>query len=202
MSFASPDRNAGSAKEYVELQSRRVAMGSGLSYDVVTRNVTGTYSSARQNLLEDRKTYGPLQQFFIDHLCQPVWEEFVEWLVLTGKIKAADFYSDKERYFEVKWLVPGNQWIDPLKEVNANKEALKAGITTLSEVCGQNGNDWEENLEQLADELTQAKEKGLNLDIFVPEVPVQLQGQSPPAKPDNEGEGGVGNGKAANAEQE
>ena len=89
-----------------------------------------------------------------------------------------------------------------MKEVNANKEALKAGITTLSEVCGQNGNDWEENLEQLADELTQAKEKGLNLDIFVPEVPVQLQGQSPPAKSDNEGEGDVGNGKAANAEQE
>ncbi|AIF52009.1 phage portal protein [Pelosinus sp. UFO1] len=167
MTFAEPKRNAGTAREYVEIQSRKTAAGVGLSADVVTRKIDGNFSAARQNLLEDRKTFIPIQRFLITHFCQPVWEEFITACVLAGLINAPDFFSDQERYFDCVWVTPGWTWIDPLKEVNASKEELKAGITTLAEVCGTQGKDWQEVLEQAATEKAMAEELGLELDIYI-----------------------------------
>jgi len=163
--FAEPKRNAGTAKDYVEMQSRRASAGTGISYDVVTRDIKGNFSAARQNMLEDRKTFKPLQTFIIKHFCQPVWEEFITSCVMAGLINAPDFFSDRERYFDVTWITPGWTWIDPLKEVNASVVQLKSGITTLAEVCGTQGKDWQEVLEQRALEQAYAKKLGLDLEV-------------------------------------
>lgn len=165
VSFAEPKRNAGTTKDYVEIQSRRASAGTGVSYDVVTRDIKGNFSAARQNMLEDRKTFEPLQEFLIKHFCQPVWEEFITSCVMAGLIPVPDFFSDPERYFDVAWITPGWTWIDPKKEVDASVIELKAGITTLAEVCGTQGKDWQEVLEQRALEQAYAKELGLDLEV-------------------------------------
>lgn len=161
--FADPKRNAGTASEYSATQTRRIASGLGMSADIVARNISGNFSAARQNLLEDQKTFRQVQKFVITHFCIPIWKAFIDALYLTGELPS-DYLANKDKYQEVAWLAPGWSWIDPVKEVNANKEAIKSGLTTLEDVCASSGRDWEEVLEQRKLEQDRAKELGVLLD--------------------------------------
>jgi lambda family phage portal protein len=161
--FADPKRNAGTASEYSATQTRRIASGLGMSADIVARNISGNFSAARQNLLEDQKTFRQVQKFVITHFCMPIWKAFIDALYLAGELPS-DYLANKDKYQEVAWLAPGWSWIDPVKEVNANKEAIKSGLTTLEDVCASSGRDWEEVLEQRKLEQDRAKELGVLLD--------------------------------------
>lgn len=161
--FADPKRNAGTASEYSATQTRRIASGLGMSADIVARNISGNFSAARQNLLEDQKTFRQVQKFVITHFCMPIWKAFIDALYLAGELPS-DYLANKDKYQEVAWLAPGWSWIDPVKEVNANKEAIKSGLTTLEDVCASSGRDWEEVLEQWKLEQDRAKELGVLLD--------------------------------------
>lgn len=161
--FADPKRNAGTASEYSATQTRRIASGLGMSADIVARNISGNFSAARQNLLEDQKTFRQVQKFVIRHFCMPIWKAFIDALYLAGELPS-DYLANKDKYQEVAWLAPGWSWIDPVKEVNANKEAIKFGLTTLEDVCAASGRDWEEVLEQRKLEQDKAKELGVLLD--------------------------------------
>lgn len=161
--FADPKRNAGTASEYSATQTRRIASGLGMSADIVARNISGNFSAARQNLLEDQKTFRQVQKFVIRHFCMPIWKAFIDALYLAGELPS-DYLANKDKYQEVAWLAPGWSWIDPVKEVNANKEAIKSGLTKLEDVCAASGRDWEEVLEQRKLEQDKAKELGVLLD--------------------------------------
>lgn len=161
--FADPKRNAGTASEYSATQTRRISSGLGMSADIVARNISGNFSAARQNLLEDQKTFRQWQEFVIAHFCMPIWKAFIDALYLAGELPS-DYLANKDKYQEVSWLAPGWSWIDPVKEVSANKEAIKSGLTTLEDVCAASGRDWEEVLEQRKLEQDRAKELGVLLD--------------------------------------
>jgi len=167
---AEPRRNAGTAHEFTRMSLRRIGAGQGLSYEMVSRdNSQANYSSARQNHLEDRKTFKPLQEYIVTSMCKPIWRDFVRGAVLSGDINIPNFWSDPEKYYECEFVAPGWTWIDPSKDVKASTQELKSGMSTLSHVCGQQGKDWTEVLEQAAEEKQYAEQLGLNLDIYNPD---------------------------------
>lgn len=159
---ASPSRGATTVKDFIEIETRLTGAGLGLSYEVISRDMhKSTYSSARQNHLEDRKTWEPMQQYLVNHFCQPVWAEFVEACVLGGLVDLPGYWQDPEKYHECYWIAPGWTWIDPLKDVKASREELDAGLNTLQEICAERGLDWQEVMEQRARELEYMAELGL-----------------------------------------
>lgn len=167
---AKPDHPQSTAKDFLSLQQRLAGAGMGTSYEVSSRDMSlVNYSSARQGHLEDRKTFGIFQQYMVDHFCRPIWEAFVESVVLSGALKVSDFYGKRERYVSARWIRPGWEWVDPLKEVRASSEALQIGATTLEEVCGSKGLDWQEVLRQRAREQKYAEELGVKLGELPPQ---------------------------------
>ncbi len=167
---AKPDHPQSTAKDFLSLQQRLAGAGMGTSYEVSSRDMSlVNYSSARQGHLEDRKTFGIFQQYMVDHFCRPIWEAFVESIVLAGLLKVSDFYGKRERYVSARWIRPGWEWVDPLKEVRASSEALQIGATTLEEVCGSKGLDWQEVLRQRAREQKYAEELGVKLGELPPQ---------------------------------
>lgn len=157
-----PPAQAANSAEFIRLQQRLSGSAQGISYEVAARDMSQVnYSSARQGLLEDQKTYLMQQQYLIDHFFIPVYEAFIESAVLAGKISIKDFHTKKENYLQHEWIAPGMKWIDPLKEANANKIALETNQTTLAEIAGNTGNDWREIIDQRAREIEYMKEKGV-----------------------------------------
>ena len=157
-----PSGQASNARDFICTQQRLAGAGQGLSYEATSRDMSQVnYSSARQGLLEDQRTYGKYQQILIEHLCREVYTEFIISAVLCGRLNIPDFWEHKQKYFRHDWISPGWSWIDPLKEVTANVKAIDSGMDTLARVCGERGLDWREVLEQRAKEDGYKKSLGL-----------------------------------------
>ena len=149
-----PSGQASNAKEFIASQQRLIAAGQGLSYEAVARDMSEVnYSSARQGLIEDKKTYEMLQEYIKRHLCEKVWREFITQAVLADKLNIPDFFTNKEDYLNHDWIAPGSDWIDPLKEVKANAEALESNQVTLEDICAKSGRDWREVMAQRKKEI-------------------------------------------------
>lgn len=166
---ANPSRGIASAKDYVSIQERLAGAGLGLSYELMSRDFnSSSFSAARQGMLEDRKTFEPIQQFLSAHLCTPIYREWMDTCVLAGLLDIPDYFANREAYQAVEWVTPGWSWIDPQKEVNADISAIQNGGKTLSQWCAERGYDWREQLEQMALEKETAESLGLKLAVHTP----------------------------------
>lgn len=140
-----------SSGEMLRTTQRLTGSGQGLSYEAASRDMSQVnYSSARQGLLEDRKTYSSWQTYLIDHLLTPVYEEWLDWMALQNRLPVSpqDYAKSPEAYQRHIWVRPGWDWIDPLKEANANRVALDTCQTTLQEICASKGKDWRDIIAQ------------------------------------------------------
>lgn len=166
---ANPSRGIANAKDYVSIQERLAGAGLGLSYELMSRDFNqSSFSAARQGMLEDRKTFEPMQNWLSEHLCGPIYREWLDLCVLRGVLDIPDYFANKEKYQAVEWVTPGWSWIDPQKEVNADILAIQNGGKTLSQWCAERGYDWREQLEQMALEKKTAEDLGLTLSIHTP----------------------------------
>lgn len=148
----SPQNGTGAnMAEFVRIQQRMLAASLGLSYETLSRDMTGvSYSSARQAMLDDQRTFKVLQDWLICELCTPVYEAWLEAAVLEGRvpIRPADFYANRPKYTAHTWTPVGWEWVDPQKDITANVRALEANLTTLQAVCAEGGKDWRDVIRQ------------------------------------------------------
>ena len=82
-------------------------------------------------------------------------------------IQAADFWENLERYLSHEWVVIPRRWIDPYKEASANSVALKTGQKTFQQSCTENGRDWKQVIDEMADARDYANERGIDLMAMI-----------------------------------
>lgn len=167
VSTISPAGTSAMVDPMIKTTQRLSGAGLGLSYEVVSRDMSQTnYSSARQGLLEDQKTYRGLQKYLIEHFCNRVYQEWFDWMVLSGRLELPSYFREPEKYTRHQWITSGWDWIDPVKEVVANAKALESHQTTLQEICASKGKDYRDVLRQrrIECELIQEAMKGVDTD--------------------------------------
>lgn len=165
--FPTPGRPNVNASGFVSFLLRMIAMARGLSYETVSRDVSQVnYSSFRGGQLEDRKTFRRRQKKITTDFCDRVYEWFIEAALLSGKLSLPGYFEDekaRDRYLRHQWSTPGWKWVDPQKEAAGVEKQLALGITTLREVCGEQGKDWYDVLQQRKSEMEAAEELGIKL---------------------------------------
>ncbi|WP_303839420.1 phage portal protein [Selenomonas ruminantium] len=197
---ANPSRGMANARDYISIQERLAGAGLGLSYELMSRDFNkASFSSARQGMLEDRKTFEPMQNYLAAHLCAPIYREWMDLCVMAGLLNIPDYAQNREKYQQCEWVTPGWAWIDPSKEVQADISALQNAGKTLSQWCAERGYDWREQLEQMALEKQTAESMGLKLAIHTP-ITVQAA-QSNHVDNENDDDGGKENDNEAEEQE-
>lgn len=157
-----PTGQAAEFDDYMATQMRIIAASQGLSLEGTTRNVDRVnYSSARQNLIADDKTYSKVKTYLEEHLLRVVYKKFVNVCYLAGLLDGYGFDPNNPAMYRAKWLTEGMPWIDPLKEAQANIIGLQNNTMTLQEICARDGKDWEEVLDQRELENKEMAKRGL-----------------------------------------
>jgi lambda family phage portal protein len=162
VAFSAPP-GVGDAVQFIQLQLRAVAAGIGIPEHLLTGDLSQVnYSSIRAGLIEFRRRIEQLQySIVIFQFCRPVWERFVTGSIFSGALSAPDFESNPESYFAVDWYPPAHEWVDPLKDVQADALAVQNGFKPRRQVVAGAGYDVEEiDAEFVAD---RAREKALGL---------------------------------------
>lgn len=141
-------------------QLRAAACGIGISNSSLSKNYDGSYSSMRQELVEQWINYAVLTDEFVGQFVQPVWQQFVRAAHLSGVVKIPD---DLEQYSEDDCLYVGQSmpWIDPLKEAMAWHQLVEDGFASEVEVIRKRGGNPRDVLEQITAFRQAAKDKNL-----------------------------------------
>ena len=179
--FASftPARPVDSFEPFTLALFRHIAAGLNIPYELLLKDFSkSNYSSARAALLEAWRFFRGRRKWLIANWCQPIFELWLEEEVMEGRIEAPDFYDLRVFYCRSKWIGDGRGWVDPLKEVQAAEKRLQTCLTTLEDECAEQGQDWEEVLQQRAREAKRAKDLGITLPWM---NPTAAPGAVPPA---------------------
>ena len=163
VSTVQPTGQAVDATAFVKQQMRMVGSGQGVSYEVVSRDMSeSNYSSARQGIIEDELTYQEdieIVESFLDE----VYDCFIASAYLSGKLTIEHFGTNSDNYLKHKWIKAPKRWIDPAKEANANKTALLTGEKTFVDLASEHGKDWRSQIDEMAEVQEYAKSKGVML---------------------------------------
>lgn len=167
--FSQPADVGGSYSEFLRMQFRAVAAAMGVTYEQLTGDLTQVnYSSIRAGLLEFRRRVEALQHGVIVHqLCRPIWQAWMDQAVLEGALSFAGYGANprvRRQSLAAKWIPQGWQWVDPLKEADAMKAAIRSGLMSRSEAISANGYDAEDVDREIAADNARADALGLVFD--------------------------------------
>ena len=172
-----PDMDSphGEFEAFMRAMLRSMAAGIGLSYESLSRDYSqSNYSSSRLALLEDRSQYRAIQNYFIENFHSRVFDAWLEMAVLSETLELPSFETETERYTRVRWMPRGWDWIDPHKEIQAAKEAVRCGFKTQSQIVSEQGGDFEELITARKTEVEQVEQLGLKFDTDSVAVNQQL----------------------------
>jgi len=159
-----PSGNSAEATSFLKMQFGLIGAGQGLSYETTSRDMSQTnYSSARQSAIEDEATFAEEIELIRERVMTEVYETFVISGYLSGLFSIPDFWDNKLDYLAHEWVAAPKKWIDPLKECNANSTALKTGQKTFKQIAAENGRDWRDQLDDIAEVIEYARSLGIEI---------------------------------------
>lgn len=160
MQFAQPNRPGGSYDTFVESCIGFIAMGLGIPPQVITQNWEHmNYSSMRGALLQAREVFSRDRQFLIRNFCAPVFADFVDEMILRGDIRLAG--GPPEAYMRARWIPPGHEWVDPLREAKADEIAINTGMRSLTRILAKQGVELDDHIREVAAEREKFEAAGL-----------------------------------------
>jgi lambda family phage portal protein len=194
ISSANPGRPNSQFEPFISAILRQIGMALNIPFEILIKHFSSSYSASRAAIMQAWEFYKTERSMFIDKFCQPIYEEWLWIMVLSGRIVAPGFLESVEirrAYFEAAWHGPVPLQIDPVKEATAAAQRLDIGISTIAEETAMiTGNNWEENFSQRAKENEMAKELKLSFAVLPPLAPEVNDAQAQGGGFNNETGGG------------
>jgi lambda family phage portal protein len=129
-----------------------------LSNDMLKAN----YSNSRLALLEFRRRVEAYQHAVIVwQLCRQVWMRWMDTAVMAGALDLPDYEERRREWLACSWLPPRWDWIDPLKDVRAEIEQVRAGFKSRTQALAERGYDAEQVDAEIAADRAREQRLGL-----------------------------------------
>lgn len=186
--FASPSDVGNSYEDFQYRNLLRLAAGFGVPYFAMTGDLRQTsHSSIRAGLIEFRRKIEAIQHnTLVPQFCLPVWRRWFNLAVLVNAIQGVTpemlAGPDGADNADVKWIAPKWEWLDPMKDIQAEKMAVDEGFKSRDDVVEGTGVDPEENDERIKASQDRAKEMGIKIGAAATSPP------KPPGAADDEDE--------------
>jgi lambda family phage portal protein len=134
--------------------------------------VKGNFSNSRLALIEFRRRVSAWQHsVMVYQLCRPVYARWMDAAVLSGALTLPDYEANRARLLTADWLPTKWDWVDPLKDANAEIAQIEAGLKSRTQAIAERGYDAEQVDREIAAE--HARERALGLDFRRPGSPAQ-----------------------------
>jgi len=148
--------------DFVKSILRSVSSGALVSYNSLAGDLESVnYSSIRAGAKDEQGQWQTLQQMIISRFCNRVYQAWLVMAITTSELQLP--ISKLKKFHDVKWHPRGWGYVDPEKEMKAKKLAMEIGVTSLSEIAGEQGKEYTDILAQLAAEKSLIEKMGLKL---------------------------------------
>ncbi|WP_415034447.1 phage portal protein [Azonexus sp.] len=141
---------------------RHIAAGMNMPYELLLKDFSKTnYSSARAAMLEAWRYFNGRRRWLMTTWLKPIYELWLEEAINAGEIEAPNFYAQRYAYTRCRFIFGGKGWVDPVKEAQAAILRVAGGLSTMENECAEQGQDYEEIMDQQQVEQTMRAERGL-----------------------------------------
>jgi lambda family phage portal protein len=185
ITFSTPADVGGSYEPFQYRNILAACAAMGMPYTNVTGDLkAANYSSIRAGTVEFRRRLNQFQEAtLIFQLCRPIWQRWLETAVLSGALRLPDFAKNPRPYNRVKWIKPKWEWVDPLKDRQAEQIAQEMGWKAPSDIIEAEGNNVDETMQRIAED--QARMKALGIKTGASSAAPTAQSQEKPADENN-----------------
>ena len=134
---------------FVKACLRGVASGLGVDYNTLANDLEGVnYSSIRHGMLDTREAWMALQNWIKESFLQPLYTEWLDMAFVSGQLGSLPV-SKFAKYDCCDWQGRRWPWVDPLNDAKATEIQLDRGITSVSAVIRERGQDPEAVFRQI-----------------------------------------------------
>jgi len=154
---------------FVKLVLTMFSIVSGVPYELLSGNYEGlNYAVSRMVRNDFAHQLRPIAGRHVRHFCQRTFRPFLDWAVMADRLTLPNYFQDPGRFLACEWQPPGMESIDPLREVKARVDEIRAGLRSPQEYVQARGRDLEEVLAEIAQARQMAADKGVDdfLDLF------------------------------------
>jgi lambda family phage portal protein len=151
----------------------QISAALGIPYPYLANDmVKGNFSNSRLALIEFRRRVSAWQHsVMVYQLCRPVYARWMDAAVLSGALTLPGYEAERSRLLTADWLPTKWDWVDPLKDANAEIAQIEAGLKSRTQAIAERGYDAEQVDREIAAERT--RERALGLDFRRPGSPAQ-----------------------------
>ena len=144
-----------------------VASGTPAGYNAIANDLEGVnFSSLRHHNLQERDGWKCEQRDAINQVSTPVYEAWLEMSLLGNALAPLEIGSF-ERYRAVQWAGKRWDWIDPLKEAQANAASLPMYGKTITEIAHERGRTVRDIAEEVSEEFKTFEAMGLEHPLAI-----------------------------------
>jgi lambda family phage portal protein len=141
-----PNRPHAGFEPFAKFLIRDVAMGLGLPVEFVYDPASVGGAGMRFIVAKAQRRFEQRQRLLIDRFCTRAWRYFIGGAIANGDLPAVEDYA------KVTWQTPKSLTVDAGREAQQAREDYKAGLSSLQGYFGELGQDWEEQVRQIAKE--------------------------------------------------
>lgn len=163
VNLASHNRPGDNFEPFVKLVLRMLSVSTSVPYELLSGDYSGiNYSTMRVCRNDLAQALKVPQGRMISQLCNPVFREVMNQAVLNGRLNMPGYWADPLKFQKCKWIVPGMEPIDPLKESKAHTDQLESLLRSPQEIAAARGRDYEEILDEIKEADAMAQKRGLS----------------------------------------
>ncbi|WP_444897739.1 phage portal protein [Microbulbifer sp. SSSA005] len=143
------NRPSGLLTPFLETMHRMAAAGTMVSFSSISKNYNGTYSSQRQELVEQWANYETLSLEFCEEIVEPVTRRWVQMGLLADAFQMpADV--DPATLMHVDFITPAMPWINPAHEASADETLLENVLASPQQTIRRRGKKPDDVIKQTA----------------------------------------------------
>lgn len=148
---------------YLRQQLYEISAGVGIPYHALTGDLSNAnYSSLREGKLD----FWNLIDIWQSHMAFPAMRRvFAQFSDLATTLHGAPALPGR-----VEWNIPRRQWVDPEKDLKAEKAEIRAGLKSWQSAVAERGGDVDEVIAQFEEAFTKFDELGFTFDIDARQV--------------------------------
>jgi lambda family phage portal protein len=164
---------------------RRISTGWNVAYNGMGNDLEGVnFSSIRSGVIDERDQWMLLQGWFIESFLIPVYNDWLESALLMGAItmpNGTPLPASKLNKFRAHtWQGRRWQWVDPVKDIEAARLAVRSGVNSPQNIAAQMGMDLEDVLADLR--RFEEMSKGIGLIDYEISSPAPVPSPAPSAE--------------------
>lgn len=170
LQIVTPGNKGSNAAEFTKMAVKQFAAGMGGDPIATSQDYSDVnYSSARMSVASNWRGHEVTRGDLVYDIGLPMVRNFLEEITfaevlpLPKGVNRFDFYDALPALAQGIFLASGPPMLDPTKERQGQQLGWSLGLDTIEEMAAEEGEDWEDKLEQKAEEIAFMRKLGIPL---------------------------------------